>query len=315
MERPTLLVKSGGEAAMPEWQALFADIAPHLDVRSIDDPAVPPERVRYALVWAPAPGRLACLPNLRLIVSSGAGVDHIVSDPDCPLHVPIVRMGGDEAAQRMAEYVCLAALALLRDLPRLLAQQRARWWEEPEPGPTAPETTVGIMGLGNLGAAAALMLLGLGFQVAGWSRLPKSIPGIACFAGPSERAAFLRRTDILVNLLPDTPDTRGMIDGALLSELRPGACVVNAGRGPQLVIADLLQALDASQLAGAVLDVFEQEPLPRDHPIWTHPCVIVTPHVASTSSRRARARYAAEAITAFERGERLPNLYDPVRGY
>jgi glyoxylate/hydroxypyruvate reductase A len=315
MQRPILLVKTGGEEAVPEWRSLFARTAPQLDVRWIDDPDIAPEQARYAFVWAPAPGRLAQLPNLRLILSSGAGVDHLTADPACPRHVPIVRMGGEETGQRMGEYVCLAALALLRDLPRMIAGQRARCWEEHASGRTARDVTVGIMGLGNLGVPSAQMLQGLGFKVAGWSRSEKSVPGVACFAGPSGLAPFLAGTGILVNLLPDTAETRGLIDAAVLGALPRGAGVVNAGRGPQLVLDDLLAALDAGQVGGAVLDVFEEEPLPPGHAVWAHERVIVTPHVASMSSRPARAQYVADVIAAFERGEGLPNLYDPERGY
>ena len=181
-----LLVKSGGEAALPEWQAAFAACAPRLDVRWWDDPDVPAEQVAYALVWAPEPGRLAALPNLRLILSSGAGVEHITQDPAWPRHLPIVRMGGKEVQQRMGEYVCLGALALLRDLKRIVAAQADRRWDNFDAPRTAADTRVGIMGLGNLGERAAEMLRGLGFQVSGWSRSRKQVPGVESFAGPAE---------------------------------------------------------------------------------------------------------------------------------
>ena len=310
-----LLVNSGGEAAMPEWQAEFRAVAPHLDVRWWQDPAVDLDEVAYVFVWAPAPGWLARLRNLRLILSSGAGVDHITCDPDWPRHVGIVRMGGAETQQRMGEYVCLAALALLRDLPGVIAGQAARRWVEMPAGRTAAETRVGVMGLGNLGAHSAGMLRGLGFRVSGWSRTAKSVAGVECFAGAGERDAFLAGADILVCLLPDTAETRGAIRAETIALLPLGAGVVNAGRGGHVVLADLLAALDAGRLSGAVLDVFEAEPLPGDAAVWRHPRVIVTPHVASLASRRARAGYVAEAIGAFERGEVVGNLYDAGRGY
>lgn len=310
-----LLVNSGGEAAVPEWQAEFRAAAPHLDVRWWRDPAVDLAQVPYVFLWNPTPGWLAGLPNLRLILSSGAGVDHITSDPDWPRHVPIVRMGGPETQQRMGEYVCLAALALLRDLPAAIAGQAARRWADMSGGRCAPEVRVGVMGLGNLGAHAAGMLRGLGFPVSGWSRTPKHLPGVDCYAGPEGRDAFLAGADILVCLLPDTPETRGAIRAETLALLPPGAAVVNAGRGPHVVLPDLLAALDSGRLSGAVLDVFETEPLPGDAAVWAHPRVIVTPHVASLASRRARARYVAEAIAGFERGKTPWNLYTSDRGY
>ena len=308
-------MNSGGEEAVAAWRAEFAKVAPALEVRWLDDPALRPEAVRYAFVWSPGPGRLAAMTNLRLILSSGAGVDHITADPAWPQHVGIVRMGGQETAQRMGEYVCLGALALLRGLPRIIAGQRHRIWDSFDGPRTAPETRVGVMGLGNLGAHAAQMLRGLGFQVAGWSRSPKSLPGVEHFAGEAQRDAFLSRADILVCLLPDTPETRGAICAETIAKLPCGAGIVNAGRGGHAVLPDVLAALDSGQLGGAVLDVFEPEPLPPDHPAWSHPGVIITPHLASLASRPARARYVADVIAAFERGETPPNLYDPARGY
>ena len=311
----TLLVNSGGEAAVAEWQAHFREAAPHLEVRWWDDPAVPPEAVRYVLVWEPEPGRMAALPNLRLIVSTAAGVDHITRDPAWPRHLPLVRMGGDETAQRMGEYVCMAALALLRDFRRVTLAQAERRWDYFENPRCAHDVRVGVMGLGNLGTRAAAMLAGLGFPVAGWSRTAKSVPGIECYAGDGERDAFLGRSDILVCLLPDTADTKGAIRAETLARLPPGAAVVNAARGGHLVLADLVAALDSGHVSAAVLDVFDEEPLPPSHPAWAHPRITVTPHMASLASRRARARYVVDAIARFERGEALPNLYDPERGY
>ncbi len=310
-----LLVKSGGAAALPEWQQHFAEAAPGLRVHHWDDPAVPAEAVRYAFPWDPEPGRLAALPNLRLIVSPGAGVDHITRDPAWPAHLPLVRMGGEEPGQRMGEYVALACLSLLRDWRRVALSQAAARWEDHPSGRHAPDVTVGVMGLGNLGARAAAMLTGLGFPVVGWARSRKAVPGVTCFAGEGERDAFLARADILVCLLPDTPDTRGAIRAETIALLPPGAAVVNAARGPHVVLDDLLAALDSGRLSGAVLDVFDEEPLPPGHAAWCHPKVTVTPHLASMASRRARARYVADAIRRFEAGEALQNLYDPVRGY
>ncbi len=310
----TLLVNCGGARELPTWQHHFAALAPQLQVHALDDPAVPNEAAEYALVWHPPAGRLAALPNLRLILSGGAGVDHIVRDPACP-PIGIVRMGGTETAQRMGEYVCLAALSLLRDMPRIIAQQAAREWRSFDPDGTAADMRVGIMGLGSLGVVAARMLMALGFPVSGWSRTRKEVPGVRCFAGPRERDAFLAQTDLLVCLLPDTADTRGAIRAETLAMLPRGSGVINAGRGPQLVLPDLLAAIDSGHLSGAVLDVFETEPLPSDHPVWTHPRVIVTPHTASLASHRARTRFVVDAIAAFERGERPPNLYDHQRGY
>lgn len=310
-----LLIKSGGAAALPEWQALLAEFAPGLVVRGWDDPTVAPDSVRYVLVWEPSAGRLARFPNLRMIVSSAAGVDHILADATVPRHVPIVRMVTGETAERMADYVTMAAYALIRDLPRLLDAQRRQRWDDTLTGRRASETTVGIMGLGQLGGAAAARLAANGFRVLGWARSPKTLDGVQCHVGAAQLDAFLARSHILVNLLPDTDETRGIIDAALLARLPRGAAIVNVGRGSQLVPDDLLAALDAGQVGDAILDVFDVEPLPAHHPLWRHPRVIATPHVASAVSRRAKARQAAAAIAAHRAGEPLPHLYDRERGY
>ncbi len=308
-------MKSGGAAAMPEWRAAFAELAPALDVHGWDDPALDPAAVDYALVWDPQPGGLARFPNLKVIFGSGAGVDLITADPALPRHLPLVRMGVEGAAQRMGEYVCWAALSLLRGTRRLtLAQSEARW-DYFEPAATARETVVGIMGLGVMGARTAAMLQALGFPVIGWSRTKKALPGVESFAGDAARDAFLAQADILVVLLPATPATERLIAAPLLDRVKQGAGLIHAGRGSQAVVADVLAALDSGRLGGAVIDVFEQEPLPADSPLWHHPKVTVTPHVASLPSRRERAGHVAACIAAFARGEALPNLYDHDRGY
>ncbi len=310
-----MLVKSGGAEAVPEWARHFAEHAPDIEVRWWDDAAVDPADVHYVLVWDPEPGRLAKLPNLRVVFGSGAGVDAIVTDPDLPRQIPLARMATPGAAQRMGEFVTWAALSLLKGARRIGASQAERKWDYFEPERTAPGTTVGIMGLGHMGAAAARMLAGIGFPVIGWSRTRKELPGVASFAGEAEREAFLAASNILVCLLPATPETRGIIARPLLDRLPDGAGLVNVGRGSQQRIEDILAALDSGKLSGAVLDVFEVEPLPADHPAWTHPKLLVTPHLASLPPRSERAAYVASLIAMHRRGEALPNLYDHERGY
>jgi len=309
-----ILLKSGGPESMPEWKAAFAEAAPELQVAYWDDP-VPPEDVRYVMVWDPDPGRLAQLPGLRVVFSSAAGVDNITRDPAWPRHLPLVRMGGDNTAQRMGEYISWACLSLLRGGRRIALAQAESQWRNFESRFSAPERRVGIMGLGNLGTRTAEMLRGLGFPVSGWSRSRKSLPGVTSFAGDAELEAFLAQTDILVCLLPSTPETVQLISAPLLQKLPAGAGLVNAGRGSHASIPDIIAALDSGQLSGAVLDVFEQEPLPADNPVWTHPKIVVTPHLASLAPRHERARYVADAIRAHEEGAAMPNLFDPEKGY
>ena len=313
--REIILVKSGGEAAMPQWRRAFAELVPDLDVRWWDDASVDPDTVRYVLVWQPEPGRIAGYRNLRVIFSSGAGVDHITSDPDLPRHLPIVRMASDETIQTVCEYVCLGVLSIQRDLRRMIAAQAACLWEEFEPPRTAFDTRVGIMGLGNIGASAARMLRALGYQISGWARSAKSLDGVRCFSGMDELEAFLTQTDILVGLLPDTAETRGLLDARRIAMLPRGAGVLNAGRGTLIVLPDLIAALDTGHLSSAFLDVLEPEPLPRDHPAWRHPRITVTSHIAAFASRPARARHVAAALAAYRRGDELPHRYQPERGY
>ncbi|MGG5822202.1 2-hydroxyacid dehydrogenase [Falsiroseomonas sp. HW251] len=315
MARPVLLVKSGGEAALPEWQRHFAEAGAAVEVRWWDDPAVDPASVRYVLVWDPEPGRLCRLPELRVIFGSGAGVDFITRDPDLPRHIPLVRMATPGAAQRMGEYVTWAVLSLVKNARRMAIAQAAAAWDYFELEPTAPATTVGIMGLGHMGATAARMLRALGFRVIGWSRTRKEIEGVRSFAGEAERDAFLAAAQVLVCLLPATPETRGILSKPLFDRLRDGTALVNVGRGSQQKLDDIIAALDARKLSAAVLDVFEQEPLPDGHPAWSHPRLTVTPHVASLPPRRERAAHVAQLIAMHERGEALPNTYDHARGY
>lgn len=311
----SLVVKSGGPGALGEWRAAFAAVAPGLEVVGWDAPDLDVDAIRHALVWDPEPGRLVGFPNLRLIISSGAGVDHILRDPFLPQGVPIVRMGGEATVAHMADFVRLACFALLRDFRRMMRNQAARHWEEFGVPRSSGETRVGVMGLGTLGGPAAVALRDCGFVMAGWSRRRRTIPGVRCFEGMEELPAFLARSDLLVNLLPETGPTRGILNAENLALLPAGAGVVNAGRGSHVVMADLLAALDSGHLSGAFLDVFEGEPLAVGHWAWGHPKVIVSTHVAAIPSRWDRARFTAEAIAAFERGEMPGNLYDPVAGY
>jgi len=311
----TLAIRHGGAEALPDYPRYFAEFAPHVVVRHWDDPALNPAEVTYALIWGRDPGRLAQMVNLRAIFSPGAGVEHIVNDPTWPAGIPLVRMFTDGFARRMGEYAILGALALMKDLPRNIAGQQARHWDQFDPEPIAPEVRAGILGMGNLGGATARMMQSFGFPVAGWSATRKDIAGVASFAGMDELPAFLARTDMLVMMLPDTIATKGIMNARTLAMLPRGAGVVNAGRGPQLVLADLIAALDAGHLHGAFLDVFDPEPPPADHAVWRHPRIIMTPHNAAFDTKRERARYVANAILAHEQGPELPNLFQPARGY
>lgn len=276
-------------------------------------------RVRYVATWGPKPGSLAGLPNLKALFSLGAGVDHLMGYPDLP-DVPIVRVAQDDLTHRMSEYVVMHCLMHLRDQRGHEAAQKAKHWLSHAAPPAAREVRVGIMGVGVLGQDAGKKLQMMGFDVAGWSRTPKEVEGFQVFSGQAGLDAFLARTDILVSLIPLTPDTRGILNRALFEKLARdgrlgGPVLINAGRGGLQVEKDILSCLDDGTLSAATLDVFEVEPLPQDSRLWTHPRVTVTPHDAAVSEPDATARYIADQIRRHEAGEPFQNVVDRARGY
>ncbi len=310
-----MLVRSGGAAALPEWQDAFARVLPEIEVRDWDDPTVDPAHVIYVLVWEPEPGRIASYRNLQAIFSTAAGVDHITCDPSLPAHLPIIRMGAEEMGETVGEYVCLTALALLRDMPRMLASQRAGKWDQFYPSRTARQTRVGILGAGRIGQITAAMLRGIGFPTSGWTRTARDLGGMRGFVGMAELDAFLSHLDMLVCVLPDTRETRGLLNAERLKRLPRGASLINVGRGTVVVMADLFAALDSGHLSRAVLDVFPMEPLPPDDPAWHHPGVIVTAHIAGYASRVSRAENVARAIRQIAAGEVPDHLFNRDLGY
>jgi len=307
-----ILFKSG-PVSTARWKPFLTAAWPGRDLRfwpEIGDKAA----VDYALVWQPEPGLLASLPNLRLIISLGAGVDHILRDPQLPPDVPILRLVDPYMTRAMSEYVVLQVLRLHRLDFDYRAQQAAAEWRE-HAQKNAAERRVGILGFGQLGQDAAKKLAGIGFDVAGWSRSGREVPGFATYGGADGLDALLARSEILVSLLPMTPETEGILDARLFARLPRGAGLVNAGRGRQLVEDDLLAALGSGQIGAAVLDVFREEPLPAAHPFWRHPRIIVTPHVAAETHPPTAAAIITEAIDDLEAGRPVANLIDRRRGY
>jgi glyoxylate/hydroxypyruvate reductase A len=300
-------------AALARWRPHLPGAFPGREIRywpDVGDPAA----IDYALVWHPEPGLLASLPNLKLIVSLGAGIDHILREPNLPRGVPIMRLVDPHMTRAMSEYIGLQVLRLHRqDVDYRLQQAAAEWRELAQPN--AAERRVGILGFGTLGQAAGRTLQSLGFDITGWGRTQKQVPGFATFAGAAGLEAILGRSDILICLLPMTPQTEDILDARLFARLPRGAGLVNAGRGRHLVEADLLAALDDGQLSAAVLDVFRDEPLPPDHPFWRHPRIVITPHVAADTHPPTAAPIIAAAIRDFETGRPVANLVDPQRGY
>lgn len=295
------------------WRRELGALLPDLEVRVWPE-AGAAEDVRYALVWKPEPGLLAGFPNLELIQSLGMGVDHIFLDGALPAGVPVARLVDPNMVGQMSEYVLLAALRGHRLSDRYDAQQREHRWRQ-HPIPDTERTGVGVMGLGALGLDAAAKFRALGFRTRGWSRSAKRIEGVETFHGPDGLKPFLAGSDILVCLLPFTPETENVINAETLAALPQGAHVVNSARGGLVVEEDLLAALESGHLGGATLDVFRREPLPKGHPFWDHPKVHVTPHVAALTNPRTAAAEVAENIRRVRAGEPPLNLVDRQRGY
>jgi glyoxylate/hydroxypyruvate reductase A len=301
--------------AMEGWRAALLAELPGLDIRLFPD-AGDPRDIEVAVVWSTHDmAELRRYPRLSLIVSMGAGVDHLFRSPGPPPGVPVARLKDRRLTQGMSEWVLLNVLRFHRqDLDYRALQARAEWRELPAP-PDTGARRIGMLGLGELGSDAACKLAALGFSVAGWSRRPKSLPGVESFSGPEGLKAMAARSDMLVCLLPLTPETRGIIDAGLLSVLPRGAFVLNAGRGGHVVDEALLAALESGQVAAAALDVFSPEPLPPEHPYWRHPRVVMTPHAASITVPESAAAQVAENIRRLAAKQPLINLVDFSAGY
>ncbi len=311
----TLLLNMPWDSA--PWLAHFRRLLPDHRIVMADAPFERAD-VRYAAVWAPEPGSLDDLPNLQVLFSLGAGVDHLVTYPGLP-DVPIVRIAHDDLTHRMSEYVVLHCLMYLREQRRWDQQQRKKLWRTRPDPPAAREVRVGIMGFGVLGQDAGTKLRVMGFGVAAWSHGRKEVDGITSYSS-GELRPFLARTDILVVLLPLTSDTRGILGRDVFQGLARdgrlgGPILINASRGGLQVETDIVSCLDDGTLTAATLDVFEEEPLPRDSPLWTHPNVTITPHNAATSEAGTTVRYIADAIVRLDAGQSLAGLVDASRGY
>jgi glyoxylate/hydroxypyruvate reductase len=299
------------------WARAFAEaLAPYPVVRRGDD--FDPAEVRYIFVWKPRADAFEGLENLKAVLSLGAGVDALMKHPGLP-DAPIVRFVDDDLSQRMSDYVVAHVTMHHRQFTRFMRDQKARRWSQFYP-PSAHETTVGIMGMGVLGQDAARRLAPLGFTLRSWSRTAKAIDGVEGFAGPEQFDAFVGGTDILVNLLPLTPETTGILNGETFRKLRRGPLaggpvIINAARGGHQREADIVAALADGTLGAASLDVFETEPLPQDSPLWDIENCFITPHIAAISNEASGVRYFSRIIRSHETGGALVNVVDRTLGY
>ncbi|MDY0872051.1 2-hydroxyacid dehydrogenase [Dongia rigui] len=303
-------------AGADEYQTVFAEAA--RDVAGIEFVAYAPDLdltgIRYLLMWRPVPGLAKAMPNLQAVFCFGAGVERLLGSTEVPAHVPIVRMVEPGLTSGMVEYVLWQALRHHRRIWELEeAQAQGKW--APHWYPASWDRSVGILGFGELGQAAGEKLTEFGFPVRGWSRSRKEHAAIRCYAGADELAAFLDGLEILVCLLPLTPETKSILNADLLGRLKPGASLINVGRGGHLVEEDLIAALESGQLIAASLDVFSQEPLPATHAFWRHPRIFMTPHNASDTDPAGGLAAIARQIARAAQGHPLEHVADRARGY
>lgn len=273
----------------------------------------------YAVVWRPPREMFIGRDDMKAILNLGAGVDGIIrlereQPGTLPPNALVVRLEDSGMAQQMVEYATYAVLRYLRRLDEYEVLQRERRWQKLVPHKRS-EFTVGVLGLGVLGMKVAQALIGLGVPVRGFSRTPKRIDGVKSFAGEDQFDAFLDGAQMLINLLPHTPDTEGVLNRRAFERLAPGAYIVNLARGPHVVDEDLLHAMSTGQLAAAMLDVFHHEPLPADHPFWTTPRISVTPHVSAITLRGESVLQVADKIRSHARGEPISGIVDVKLGY
>ena len=302
----------GTASDIPDWEASLAGRLPAFEIVDLmsDEGAASD----VALVWAPPANAFTRCPNLCGIIMQGQGVDHMMRDRTVPRDIPLVRLVDPDMANALSHWAILNALDFWRDGALYRDQQVRRVWKSVPQRP-ATGAKIGILGVGAIGSVIARRFAALGFEVRGYARTERSIDGVDCFAGPEQLAAFAKGLDIVVSVLPLTPDTTGIMNAAFFADLADGAFVINGGRGPQVNDTDLLAALESGKIGGAALDVFAVEPLPQDHAFWTHPKIRVWPHVAAQTNATSAADQVAAAITAMMDGIEPANRVDWSRGY
>jgi glyoxylate/hydroxypyruvate reductase len=306
-----ILIQSTGLDIVPAIRAKLATLRPTW--QCLAWPSTEP--CDYAIVWKPPAELFTQQPALKAVVNYGAGVDAILAMNVVPAHIPIVRLEDAGMAQQMAQYAIYGVIHYQRRMRVYREQQLRGHWQQHEDRGHIPNPTVGVMGLGEMGGHVANKLAEFGYKVIGWSRSPKPMDRLETYAGRDELPVFLGQCDVLVSLLPLTAETSGILNAKNLAQLPRGAFLISAGRGGHMVDADVLAALDEGQLAGALLDVFHEEPLPKESPFWSHPNVLVTPHVSATTPLQNACEQIVQKIEALERGEAVSGIVDPQRAY
>jgi glyoxylate/hydroxypyruvate reductase len=311
--QPAVLLFSSDLDDPEHWRRIFARHRPDIGFRVWPQPG-DRSAITHALVWKIPGGALAQMPNLRAVFALGAGVDQILSDPDFPRHVPLFRLVDAGLREQMTEYALYGVLHWHRRMREYAALSAAGKWQRLE-AVHPSQRTIAVMGLGVFGADLARKLCAMGFQVSGWSRTRKVIEGVECYAGNPDLPAFLARAEVLVNLLPLTDATRGILSAQLFAQLPGNGALIHLGRGGHLVESDLIDALDTNRLDWAMLDVFPVEPLPSGSPLWAHPRVLVTPHIAAQTIGDSAEEQILGNFLKFERGEQPAGRVDLSIGY
>lgn len=301
------------EETVEDWKTVLADHAPHITVE-IYPKDTEREKTQFVLVFNPPENAFQKYPNLKVIASMAAGINHITKNNKIPKSVSVTKVNDPKHHNDMADFVLALTLSHLRRLPEYFHQKTQVLWET-HPYQRPEETTIGIMGIGAIGKAVGTVLLKNDFKVTGWSRSKKDIDHIKTFHGKDQRNEFLKTADILVCTLPLTTDTEDILNREVFNTLSKGAYLINIGRGKQLVESDLLMAIENGQLAGAALDVFREEPLPRNHPFWKNERIMITPHTAGTVTPESAVKKLVFNYKAMKTGEKLVDVVDIGKGY
>lgn len=312
MNEPIAFVSDIDQEEADLWLRILSQKMPEerfIEFKDIDDKAA----IKLAIVANPRPEELLELPNLEWVQSLWAGVDGILKQESLD-NIPLVRMTDPNLAETMAEAVLAWTLYLHRDMPKYAEQQKERIWKQ-QPFIRAEERTVGILGLGKLGVRSTEILRQAGFRVAGWSRTLKGFDGVETYAGPDGLGDLLGKADIVVNLLPHTPETWNLLNERTFALMKRGASLINFGRGATVEPVSLMEALDSGHLSHAVLDVFKKEPLPDDNPLWQHAKVTVLPHISAPTDPNSASDLVTENIRRYRETGVLPTLVDRIAGY
>ena len=298
---------------MSEWVNALKELRPKLKVQ-IHPEAENKNEIEFALAWSHPLGVFKEYPNLKVVSSMGAGVDHILRDPELPETITITKLEDPHLTRDMGIFVVALVLNHITNLTTYKQNEQEHLWKRKR-YLTTDDVIVGIMGVGALGAHVATQLVKLGFQVNGWARTGKSIDDVQVFIGEAEFDAFLSEADILICLLPLTPETENILNRETLKKLPENAFVINVARGHHVVDEDLIEMIDNGHLSGASLDVFREEPLPADHPFWSHPKINITPHTASVTDPASAVFQVLENYDRLQKNEPLKNIVSPELGY